>query len=385
MPTISPWLMACVVVLLGWGSLSAQHDVSVSMSMSPDSVRPGDVVTMTVYLENEGGTTVSGLVVTAPVPSGLQLSGHTASAGTYDTGTGLWSVPTWSGTLDSLVLTMTVNAGVEGLIYGTAELTAMNETDDDSTPGNGDYLEDDIATACTSAPIEICTLANDTVRLEAPAGLTNYQWYNGPTLVGTGAVFYATEPGRYTYTADSLVSGCGTGSCCPIIIEGKCFDLALYKKRAPWQAATADAGDTVTFRITVVNQGDYYADSILIRDYIPEEAILSDADWTAAGFDATILLTAGDQLDAGGLAPGDSVNVDITLQLTAPLAANLEVENNAEIASARTADGRTFDDWDSTPDNVSGNDIYLVDNYIDGNGKQNGDEDDHDPAFITVK
>ena len=378
-------LLAWALWLVALGA-SAQIDLALEMALTPDSVRAGDPVTVTVRLLNEGGVTATNVAVRVTLPAGLQYQSYAASAGTWDPGTGMWSLATLSGgtAQDSLVLQTTVAAGVEGLLFAEAEIAAADQADDDSTPDNQDYLEDDIATACTSVPIEICVLAGDTVRLAAPPGLTNYRWYDGPTLVGTDSVYYATTAGRYTWTADSVVSGCGLGSCCPVIIEERCFDLALYKKRAPAQGATADAGDTIIFRITVVNQGDYAADSIRLFDYIPAEASLADADWAASGSGATILLVAGDLLDAGGLAPGDSVNVDIALLLDAPLGANTEVINFAEIQSARTADGRNLTDWDSTPDTILANDIYLVDNYIDGNGKQNSDEDDQDPASVLV-
>ena len=380
-------LIACCVALCGDVTLHAQHDLSLTMSISPDSVRAGDVVSLTIGLNNEGATAVTGVQVRAILPASLSFQSATPTAGSYDALTGVWNVGSIVNTTSSETLTIqaTVLDGIEGIVFAQAEITAMDQADDDSTPDNGDYLEDDLATACTSVPIEICPLANDTVKLEAPPGLTNYQWFDGLTLVGTDSIFYVTAAGRYTWTADSVVSTCGVGSCCPVIVEEKCFDLALYKKLAPWQSELVDAGDTVTFRTTVVNQGDYYADSILLYDYLPSEATLSDADWQASTGNAYIWLVAGQALDAAGLAPGDSVNVDITLLLNAPLDANTSVRNNVEIAYAKTADNRLFADWDSTPDSTLGNDIYLVDNDIDGNGKQNGDEDDHDDALVVVK
>ncbi len=375
-----------------WGVLlllvpaTAQNDAALSASMSPDSLGAGDPVTLTVKLINEGGTALSGLVVAVPLPAALESPTASATHGSWDPVTGVWNVGGLSAGTAEAVLTIaaTVREGTEGLIYATAELAAMDQTDDDSTPDNQDYLEDDIALACTSVPIEICALLNDSVRLEAPAGLSNYQWFNGPTLVGTGQVYYATAAGRYSYRADSTASGCAVASCCEIIVKEACFDLALYKKLAPWQEASVRPGDTVTFRITVVNQGDYVADSILLTDYLPPNTTLSDGDWTAVGTRAEILLTRGAGLDAAGLLPADSVNVDITLLLDPALPAGTLVENWTEIAAARDTSGAQHTDVDSWPDTTLQNDVFLVDNLIADNGKQNGDEDDHDRATLTT-
>jgi len=163
------------------------------------------------------------------------------------------------------------------------------------------------------------------------------------------------------------------------------FDLALYKDLAPGQNAAVEPGDDATFRIYVVNQGEIAADSIWLTDYLPTELTLNDADWTLTGSNATVLLNAGDELPVGGLVPGASAFVDITVTINSPLTSGTIIRNAAEITAAQDNLGHPQQDADSSPDADANNDNFLTDNYIDGDGKNGGDEDDHDIAELAVK
>lgn len=113
---------------------------------------------------------------------------------------------------------------------------------------------------------------------------------------------------------------------------------------------------------------------------------LNDANWTVAvGGKTTRMLTiANGLIPVGGLMPGDSVLVNITLKANSPLPANLKITNWSEIIAHTDAQGNPQVDVDSTPDQ-NNTDQFLVDNNIDGNGKNGGDEDDHDPADVFTE
>jgi uncharacterized repeat protein (TIGR01451 family) len=150
------------------------------------------------------------------------------------------------------------------------------------------------------------------------------------------------------------------------------YDLALMKVLASGQAATVMSGEAVTFTITVYNQGDVDANSIIITDYIPTGLDLNDTDWTDNGSTA--------EYTFGSLVAGASGTVDITFTADGTLGT---IRNWAEISSD---DG---DDIDSTPDAINFNQTQETDdldddNVIDEAGNAGGDEDDHDPAEITV-
>jgi len=159
----------------------------------------------------------------------------------------------------------------------------------------------------------------------------------------------------------------GDNECCL-----KDFDLALMKVLTSAGPFTIGTGASVTFTITVYNQGDVTAQNIEITDYIPTGLLLDDTNWTQSG--ATAVTTI-----AGPLAAGASTTVDITFTID-PSVMPGTYTNFAEISAAEDENGNPGMDIDSTPDNDPSNDNYT-DDVIDNS---NDDEDDHDGADFTL-
>lgn len=153
------------------------------------------------------------------------------------------------------------------------------------------------------------------------------------------------------------------------------FDLALLKRLATGQPATAKPGEDVVFTIEVLNQGTMDATDIAVTDYIPTGLVLNDAAWTDNG-DGTASLKA----PIAALAAGASTTVNITFTVDANATAG-SISNAAEISSAKDGTGAAVTDKDSTPDSNPGNETAIVDDVVDGTG---GDEDDHDIAPLTI-
>jgi uncharacterized repeat protein (TIGR01451 family) len=149
------------------------------------------------------------------------------------------------------------------------------------------------------------------------------------------------------------------------------YDLALTKRYvrdsfgAPTDGVVLD-GETVDFEITVTNQGTVPASVVQITDHIPAGFELADDAWTGND-DGTA------SIDVGPIASGESTTVEITLRVVD--AATGEHLNRAEISAD---DGN---DIDSTTDDDPDNDGPYVDDDVDNT---DGDEDDHDPAPVTV-
>lgn len=61
------------------------------------------------------------------------------------------------------------------------------------------------------------------------------------------------------------------------------FDLALIKKLKAGQSSKVLVGSSVTFTITVFNQGEVPAYNVDVIDYIPNGLTLNDSDWTNNG------------------------------------------------------------------------------------------------------
>ncbi|MEM7132888.1 MAG: SdrD B-like domain-containing protein [Chloroflexota bacterium] len=174
------------------------------------------------------------------------------------------------------------------------------------------------------------------------------------------------------------------------------FDLALTKRLAAGQAPAIEPGSDMTFTITIFNQGVVTATNIEIADYVPTDFSLSNHDsngWTPAGGTGTVTNSLNVTLTPSGTV-GASTTVDIVLRADA-LAADGDYINTAEIvdyvSSVTDTDGNDLPDADSDPDNADGNTPgeqppNLEDNQIDEDGKNvpGDDEDDHDPAIVTV-
>ena len=145
------------------------------------------------------------------------------------------------------------------------------------------------------------------------------------------------------------------------IIPGK-FDLALIQKvNTTLSPAPYKAGEDVTFKITVCNQGTINATNIQIADYIPAGLQLHDNDWIASGNSAHL------KTPISSLTKGTCTNVDITFTIQSSAECK-EIINNAEICSANggtdvdsvpcSENGSTPDPQDNDMANTTGGDDY---------------------------
>ncbi|NPA71952.1 MAG: DUF11 domain-containing protein, partial [Gammaproteobacteria bacterium] len=111
-------------------------DLDVQKTANPASAGPGDTVTFTITVENHGPNDATGVEVTDTLPSGYTYVSNNPSQGTYNSGAGKWTVGALAnGASASLTLTATVNP--TGDYTNAAEVTASDQTDPDSTPGDG--------------------------------------------------------------------------------------------------------------------------------------------------------------------------------------------------------------------------------------------------------
>lgn len=197
-------------------------NLSVTKSVSSATATVGSSVTFTVVASRTAQYDATGVVVRDTLPAGLTYVSHTVSPGTvYDPVTGRWTIGSaLAGPTTSVSLVVTATVTVEGVSSNVAEVIRSNETDPNSTPGNSNTAEDDIASACVSVPVRLCQ--GERLQLTAPStfssGVEWFRTFNGTTTsVATTATFSASLTGNYTYTAVGN-TGCASGNCCPVII-----------------------------------------------------------------------------------------------------------------------------------------------------------------------
>lgn len=187
-------------------------DISLAMSQSNAAPATGSTVTYTLTVANSATSTdPASVVVRDALPSGLNFVSATASAGSYNSTTGDWSVGTLGiGSNATLTITAIVTAGSGTSVTNTAEVFSSSIADIDSTPNNGATGEDDRATATLTAnstrtagiaPTLTCTAGTsvfdwDSIAWSAGATSNNY------TLTGIGAFNFAiTNPGSFLNNA----------------------------------------------------------------------------------------------------------------------------------------------------------------------------------------
>jgi len=323
---------------------------------------PGDDVTFTITVINQGNVAASAIELIDYIPAGMTLSLADplwTAAGANATTTIAGPLAAGAMTTVDIILTIDPTA-MAGDLVNYAEITAANDDvaggpgmDADSTPDT---------TPGNDAGGNPETPSDDTAGGD-----------------GTGAPL-DTDPATDEDDQD------------PALISVDIFDLALIKQVSSTQTTPIYPGDDVTFTITVENQGTLDAQNVDLVDYIPNGFTLSAADpiWTAAGANATTTL-------AGPIAAGASTMVNIILTVDPTLTSAADLVNSAEITGAEDLGGMMQDDIDSTPDATAGNDAGGLEETAsddvltgDGTGAPDDavaatDEDDEDPALIPVE
>ena len=332
-------------------------DLALTKTIDPatPAVRPGDVVTFTIEVCNQGNIPVEGVTVYDRVPAGLSFNPTAAS---------IWELV--AGTTDTYQTVIT------------------------------DRIERD---ACTSVEIELEVLPNS-----SPAEMINVSEIAqvlDTAGVDVTAFDIDSTPDNDAGEAEGVLGTDGDDSTDGSIVDGEdeddadpaappVMDLAIQKINPVVGPSTR--GDIVPFEITVYNQGNMVTRDIEITDYIPAglEATADNNGWTVTGATATFTVAE--------LLPGEDTTIVINLEIL-QTATPMNVVNMSEVSSATDTLGIVYseggNDYDSNFDDDNGNDvgneIYDMENndVIDENGIGHGadgidDEDDHDQAWALL-
>ena len=123
-------------------------DLSVLKSVNDSSPAVGNNVIFSITVTNNGPSNATGVQITDQLPSGYTYVSDD-SGGSYNSGSGVWDIGTLNnGVAITLQITATVNG--TGSYLNTAEVTASDNPDPDSTVNNNDPTEDDQDSASTS-------------------------------------------------------------------------------------------------------------------------------------------------------------------------------------------------------------------------------------------
>ncbi|WP_413432987.1 DUF11 domain-containing protein [Crateriforma spongiae] len=366
-------------------------DLSLSKTSASGEVAVGESTTFTITINNAGPVAATGVVVQDVLPAGITLVSQTTSQGTYNATTGRWEIGDVAVSA-SHTLSITARMDTPGTKTNIAEVIAADQTDIDSTPGNGAAGEDDRATVSILSPqidLSIAKTASDlspdvgqnvtftvtlsnagpdtatgvTVRDVLPAGLNfvsatpsqgSYEsgtgvWTVGSVNAGSGATLSiiagVTAAGSIQNVAEVLAAdqpdadstpgngATGEDDLATVTLDPQQIDLSLIKTV---DNAVPNRGDNVTFTITLSNAGPSAATGVIVRDAIPAGLTFVSSAPSIGSYNTTT-----GQWVAGTVAAGTSQ----TLQLVARVDSVAVATNVAEVIAADQAD------VDSTPNN----------------------------------
>ena len=348
-----------------------QSDLRVSKSVDNPQPNVGDTVTFTVTLSNLGNSTATNVTLTDLLPAGLSFVSATPSQGSYDDGTGIWTVGmVTTAEAETLVLEATVtspNAATNLATVTDADqfdpVTGNNQDDatitpqvadlqvlksvDDPVPNVGDVVT--FTVTLTNLGVDTATgvLLTDLV----PAGLTfvSAAPEQGTYDAGTGLWAVGTvdpnDPVRLVLQARVTTTGTFTNTA--TVSDADQFDPVTANNTAsvsltPSQAdlavtksvdnAAPNVGDVVTFTVTVTNNGPDAATGVSINDTLPPELALVSATPSEGSYSS-----ASGVWTIGTIPSGGSVTLQLVTRVTGPLATT----NTATVATAAEFDPNT--------------------------------------------
>jgi uncharacterized repeat protein (TIGR01451 family) len=366
-------------------------DLSLTKTANTLTPNLGSSVTFQTTVLNAGPDAASGVAVTDVLPPGLVFVNASTTQGSYSTATGFWTVGSIpKGGSATLSITTTVNA--DGLKTNTAQISAADQFDPDSTPNNNAASEDDQSSVSVSpqaADLSLtATVDNATPNVGNQISFTLTLTNNGPSNA-TGVAVRDVLPGGLTYVSSTPTAGAynptsgiwtigpladkavatlqivatvGTAAAITNTAEvsgsdqtdpnstpgnGKAgendqstatvtpqqADLSLDKTV---DTAAPQVGRNVTFTLTVNNAGPNTATNVAVKDLLP------------SGLTFVSATTSNGTYNTGSgiwSVPSISMGVPATLQIVATVTDQAAISNTVEITAADQADP------DSRPDN----------------------------------
>jgi uncharacterized repeat protein (TIGR01451 family)/gliding motility-associated-like protein len=393
---------------------TAVSDIELSGTVDNASPYVGDNVEFAITVTNNGPSDATGISVTDLLPGGFTFVSDDAS-GNYNAATGIWTVgniPAGS----SLIIRIVATVNVSGDYINNTEVTAADNLDPDSTPGNGIATEDDYTSIVVDAqPVsdisltktvdKASQLVGDNVEFTItvsnagpsdatgivvtdllPNGFTfvsddaagNYDaatgiWTIGNITTGSDAILRiiatVNPSGNYINIAevsaadnhdpDSTPGNGNTSEDDMSSVEVEAIpvaDLSMVKTASDMNPTT---GDTVIFTLTVHNDGPSTATGVAVADAIPD------------GYGNITPITAGSSLSGSNLTWSGltiAAGTEVQLQFSATVLTTGTYFNKAEITASDVldpdSDPNLSYDTDDLGDGIADDDEFILDDIV---------------------
>lgn len=287
-----------------------QADLAITKTVNNATPNVGQDVTFSLLVTNLGPNNATNAVITDKLPAGLTFVSDTASEGSYNPTTGVWTAGTvGTGTVTPVTLTIVAQVATPGAKTNTATVTAdqydpnlsnntssatvtpqesdlvLTKTVDDSTPSVGQ----NVTFTVTVSNSGVNTATNVVTTDSLPAGLTfvsdtatqgSYDagtgiWTIGTLPVGTPVTLtvvanvatQGTKVNTATVTSDQYDPNINNNTGTATVTPQAEVDLTLTKSV---DNPAPNVGDAVVFTITVSNAvGEATATGLQLSDLLP--------------------------------------------------------------------------------------------------------------------
>ncbi len=327
-----------------------QADLLIIKSVSDPKPHKGDIITYTLRVANTGPDTATGVTVNDLLPEGVTFVSDNPSQGTYDNVTGIWTVGSVASAATA-TLTIAVTVDKTNTIVNTATV-------------DGDQFDPNLANNTDSSPVKpkeadlllLKTVSDPTPNVGDQITFTVTLFNSGPDtadgvqvtdLLPSGLTFVSDNPSQGTYnrvtglwdvgtvdteltltlTIVATVESTATETNTATITAGDKDDPNLDNNtgsatitipEADLQVSktvdnpTPNVGDTVTYTITVTNNGPDDATGVLVRDVLPPQMSLSSVRGVGDYDPVTGIW------NVGTIPAGTSVTLTLTSLVTSP-------------------------------------------------------------------
>jgi len=168
-----------------------------------DNIAPkvGDNVTFTIKVTNNGPSAASSVVANDLLPSGYTLVSSSATAGTYNTATGVWTI---GGLANGASATLTITAKVNATgTYANTATVAGSETDPDTSDNTSTVTPNSVPVANLKV---VKTVDNIAPKVGDNVTFTIKVTNNGPSAASS-VVANDLLPSGYTLVSSSATAG----------------------------------------------------------------------------------------------------------------------------------------------------------------------------------
>jgi uncharacterized repeat protein (TIGR01451 family) len=331
-----------------------QADLAVSKTVDNPTPNVGAIITYTITLVDNGPDPATGITVQDNLPAGVTFLSSTASQGSYDPNTGVWTV----GDITALTI------GTPKVLTITGQVTSLNVQPNTATITHADQFDPNLANNTATSPISpqqadvsVSKIVNDptpnvgevvtftlTIRDNGPSVATNVL---ATDLLPAGLIFVSATPSQGTYNSGTGVWTVGTvDTTTPqtLQIQAQVNSPNVQTNTAsvtadqpdpnpnnnmdnatvtPQQAdlslgkvvdnPTPNVGDTVTFTVTLADNGPNPATNVVVNDPLPAGLTLISATPSQGTY-------SGGVWTVGTVNPTLAQTLTITAQVVSPSA-----------------------------------------------------------------